>query len=131
LIFLFKITNEDIHVATNNFIHRTYIISACILFSGGLVRTFYSFWIGLTSDILGKWTMHRLANGPFDFIAPHTLTGQIALWVMLIHAIWATSVARKDSDELRTNFHRYSLIIWLIWLVPYFGGMYMGMTRHF
>jgi uncharacterized repeat protein (TIGR03987 family) len=90
-----------------------------------------TFWIGLTFDILGTWTMHRLANGPFDLTAPHTLTGQIALWVMLIHAVWATSVARKGSDELRTNFHRYSLIVWLIWLVPYFGGMYMGMTRHF
>jgi uncharacterized repeat protein (TIGR03987 family) len=89
-----------------------------------------TFWIGLTFDILGTWTMHRLANGPFDLTAPHTLTGQIALWVMLIHAVWATSVTRKGSDELRTNFHRYSLIVWLIWLVPYFGGMYMGMTRH-
>jgi uncharacterized repeat protein (TIGR03987 family) len=49
---------------------------------------------------------------------------------MLIHAVWAMSVTRKGSDELRTNFHRYSLTVWLIWLVPYFGGMYMGMTRH-
>jgi hypothetical protein len=27
------------------------------------------------------------------------------------------------------GFHRYSLVVWLIWLVPYFGGMYLGMSR--
>jgi len=27
------------------------------------------------------------------------------------------------------NFHRYSLFVWLVWLVPYFGGMYIGMRR--
>jgi len=29
---------------------------------------------------------------------------------------------------LRIKFHRYSLVVWLIWLVPYFGGMIAGMT---
>jgi len=90
-----------------------------------------TFWIGFTFDVLGTWAMHILANGPFNLSAPHTLTGQIALWMMLVHAIWATFVTRKGSEELRTNFHRYSFIVWLIWLVPYFGGMYVGMTRHF
>jgi uncharacterized repeat protein (TIGR03987 family) len=90
-----------------------------------------TFWTGFTFDVLGTWTMHRLANGHFDLREPHTLTGQIALWMMLVHAFWATFVARKGSNESRTNFHRYSFIVWLIWLVPYFGGMYIGMTRHF
>jgi hypothetical protein len=27
------------------------------------------------------------------------------------------------------KFHRYSLVVWLIWLIPYFGGMIAGMTR--
>ncbi|MBA4312495.1 MAG: TIGR03987 family protein [Chlorobiaceae bacterium] len=90
-----------------------------------------TFWIGFTFDVQGTWAMHKLANGPFDITEPHTLTGQIALWLMLAHAIWATYVAKKGSEELRTNFHRYSFIVWLIWLIPYFGGMYVGMTKHF
>jgi uncharacterized repeat protein (TIGR03987 family) len=90
-----------------------------------------TFWIGFTFDVQGTWAMHRLANGPFDITEPHTLTGQIALWLMLAHAIWATIVAQKGSNELRIKFHRYSFIVWLIWLVPYFGGMYVGMTKHF
>jgi len=88
-----------------------------------------AFWTGFIFDVTGTWAMHRIANGPFDLRAPHTLTGQIALWLMLAHALWATFVVRKGSEAARTGFHRYSIIVWLIWLVPYFGGMYIGMTR--
>ncbi len=88
-----------------------------------------SFWTGFFFDVTGTWAMHLLAKGPFDLLASHTLTGQIALWLMLTHAIWATFVVRRGSEAARTRFHRYSLIVWLIWLVPYFGGMYIGMTK--
>ena len=86
------------------------------------------FWSGLVFDISGTYVMHKIASGPFDFWAPHTLTGQIALWLMLAHAVWATYVVIKGSEKRRKNFHSYSLLVWLIWLIPYFGGMYMGMT---
>ncbi len=86
-----------------------------------------AFWTGFAFDIAGTWTMHRLATGPFDILASHTLTGQVALWLMLIHAIWATRVVRSGTEQAREGFHRYSVIVWLIWLIPYFGGMYMGM----
>lgn len=88
-----------------------------------------AFWIGFTFDVSGTWVMTKLAAGPFDLMAVHTLTGQIALWLMLAHAIWATYVVRKGSEKTRIGFHRYSLIVWLIWLIPYFGGMYMGMMK--
>lgn len=86
-----------------------------------------AFWTGFLFDISGTWAMHRLAERPFDLRVPHTLTGQIALWLMLAHAVWATRVAQSGSEEARRGFHRYSLLVWLIWLVPYFGGMYLGM----
>jgi uncharacterized repeat protein (TIGR03987 family) len=73
--------------------------------------------------------MHALATGPFDIRAPHTLTGQIAIWLMLAHAVWATRVARSGSDDSKRGFHTYSIIVWLVWLVPYFGGMWLGMHR--
>lgn len=88
-----------------------------------------AFWVGFVFDIAGTWAMHRMAEGPFDLLETHTLTGQIALWLMLAHAIWATIVTLRASDEVRSGFHRYSLFVWLVWLVPYFGGMYIGM-RH-
>jgi uncharacterized repeat protein (TIGR03987 family) len=87
-----------------------------------------AFWVGFTFDISGTWAMTKLADGPFNLMEMHTLTGQIALWLMLAHAIWATYVIRKGSEKTRTGFHRYSMVVWLIWLIPYFGGMFMGMA---
>jgi len=88
-----------------------------------------AFWTGLLFDILGTWMMHGLADGPFDITDLHTMTGQIALWLMLAHAVWATYVVRKGSETAKKRFHTYSIIVWLIWLVPYFGGMYVGMMH--
>ena len=88
-----------------------------------------AFWTGFLFDISGTWAMHLIARGSFDLLEPHALTGQIAIWLMLAHATWATGVTRKGSEEARKGFHRYSMFVWLIWLVPYFGGMYLGMHK--
>jgi uncharacterized repeat protein (TIGR03987 family) len=85
------------------------------------------FWTGFTFDVLGTTLMHFMAEDPFNLLNFHALTGQLALWLMLAHAIWATRVVRKDLQELRQKFHRYSIFVWLVWLIPYFGGMIMGM----
>lgn len=85
------------------------------------------FWTGLVFDVSGTLAMAKLSNKPFDLLALHTLTGQIALWLMLVHAIWASFVIWRGSESSRTSFHRYSIIVWLIWLIPYIGGMIMGM----
>ncbi len=88
-----------------------------------------AFWTGFAFDVSGTLAMHRMAGGVFDLRDPHTLTGQIALWLMLAHAVWATRVVRKGSEGAGTGFHRYSLFVWLVWLIPYFGGMYLAMSR--
>ena len=87
-----------------------------------------AFWIGFAFDVSGTWAMHLLAQGPFDLLESHTLTGQIALWLMLAHAVWATWVIRRGTEDVRKGFHRFSLVVWLFWLIPYFGGMYLGMS---
>ena len=88
-----------------------------------------AFWTGFLFDISGTWVMHLMSRGPFNFFEIHTFTGQIALWLMLIHAVWATFVIRKGSEKIRTTFHRYSIFVWLVWLIPYFGGMYVSMSE--
>jgi len=87
------------------------------------------FWIGFFFDVSGTLAMHKLAEGPFDILDPHTLTGQLSLWLMLAHACWATWVIKNGSESLRKIFHKYSLSVWLIWLIPYFGGMYLGISN--
>jgi len=88
-----------------------------------------AFWLGFSFDVSGTLAMHFISDNPFDLTNLHTLTGQIALWLMLAHAIWASWVIKKGSEYLRIKFHKYSIIVWLIWLIPYFGGMYLGMSR--
>ena len=88
-----------------------------------------SFWIGFMFDVSGTWAMHLIAKGPFDLSKPHTLTGQIAIWLMFLHAIWATYVVRKGSEKMLSRFHRFSIFVWLIWLIPYIGGIFLGMNK--
>ena len=88
-----------------------------------------AFWIGFIFDVSGTYAMHLIAKGPFDILEPHTLTGQIALWLMLIHAVWATRVIMKRDEALKVKFHKFSIVVWLIWLIPYFGGMFLGMNK--
>lgn len=88
-----------------------------------------TFWIGFSFDVTGTLAMSKLSDHPFSLTDFHTLTGQIALWLMLAHASWATLVVRNNNEKLRLKFHRYSLVVWLIWLIPYFGGMIAGMTK--
>ena len=88
-----------------------------------------TFWIGFTFDVSGTLAMHKMAEGKFSLLEPHTLTGQIALWLMLGHAIWATVVIKQGKETLLVKFHRFSIFVWLIWLIPYFGGMFLAMSH--
>lgn len=87
-----------------------------------------AFWTGFCFDVSGTVAMDLLEPG-FDWSSSHTITGQIAVWLMFAHAGWATAVVRKGREEARIRFHRFSLVVWTIWLVPYIGGMFLGMSR--
>jgi uncharacterized repeat protein (TIGR03987 family) len=86
-----------------------------------------AFWTGFLFDCAGTIAMDLLEPG-VDWTSSHTITGQIALWLMFIHAVWATRVVRRGSEDARARFHRFSIVVWMIWLVPYIGGMFLGMT---
>jgi len=88
-----------------------------------------AFWTGFAFDVSGTFFMHLISKNPFNLLDFHTLTGQLALWLMLAHAIWATIVVAKQNEKLRIKFHNYSIFVWLIWLIPYIGGMFLGMNN--
>lgn len=87
-----------------------------------------AFWTGFFFDTSGTLAMELIHPG-FDWSSAHTITGQIALWLMLGHALWATRVVRKGTERARRKFHRFSLVVWGIWLIPYISGMFLGMAR--
>ncbi len=85
------------------------------------------FWIGLVFDTTGTTLMGEIAGG-LNFNL-HGITGVLAIILMLGHALWATLVfVRQDEQKLR-DFHKFSLFVWIIWLVPYFTGMIAAMAR--
>lgn len=89
----------------------------------------FCFWLGIIFDVSGTYTMHLISTKEFNIFDLHTLTGQIALWLMLVHVVWAQYVILKGSENMRRKFHVYSIHVWLVWLVPYFGGMYLAMNK--
>jgi len=88
------------------------------------------FILGLVCDITGTVLMSQLAGGSFK-LNFHGITGAIAILLMLINVIWALVVYVHKSSKPEVNFHKHSLIVWALWLIPYFSGMLFGMFfRH-
>ncbi len=85
------------------------------------------FWLGLVCDTLGTNAMGKIAGGIFQFNF-HGITGMLAIVLMLFHAVWATFVIlKKDENQLKT-FHKFSIVVWLIWLIPMLSGILFGMS---
>lgn len=86
------------------------------------------FWLGLICDTVGTTIMGKLAEENFLF-SFHGITGLLAILLMLFHAIWATIVIVRNDDSMKKNFHKFSILVWCIWLIPYISGLIYGMTR--
>jgi uncharacterized repeat protein (TIGR03987 family) len=82
------------------------------------------FWAGFVFDTTGTTLMTTLTasvtNG--NFLDIHAVTGVLAIVLMLIHAIWATLTLISGNEKRLRSFHKFSLIVWVIWLVPYCIG---------
>lgn len=87
------------------------------------------FWAGLACDTAGTEMMRRLTAAGETPSLLHSLTGGAALALMAGHAVWATWTVTRGSEDARRGFHRYSVAVWAVWLVPYLGGMVAGITR--
>lgn len=95
-------------------------------FSGKLqVWHLIFFWCGIICDTWGTGLMFEMAGGlTYDV---HGLTGLLAILLMFIHAVWATVVLVKKDEKWITNFHKFSVTVWVIWLIPYFSPMVLRM----
>jgi uncharacterized repeat protein (TIGR03987 family) len=68
----------------------------------------------------------------FDFVGGmtfdiHGVSGLLAIILMFVHAIWATIVLVRKDEKMIGNFHKFSIFVWLVWLIPYFSPMVVGM----
>ena len=110
----------------------TIIITAALIFysigvwseriSGVLKPWHLGFFIlGLICDTWGTGMMLDFAGGlTFDI---HGISGLTAIILMFIHAAWALVVLLQKDENALHNFHKFSLFVWIIWLIPYFSPM--------
>ncbi|MEJ2488050.1 MAG: hypothetical protein P8Y68_20220 [Anaerolineales bacterium] len=56
------------------------------------------------------------------------IQGKLKLWhlVFAVHAVWATVVLVQKDENAINNFHRFSVAVWVIWLIPYFSPMFFA-----
>ena len=85
------------------------------------------FVIGLICDTTGTSLMAKMSSNPLA-ISFHSVTGLIAIVLMLVHTIWAIYTLKKGRPKQKQTFHRFSLFVWILWLVPYFSGMIYAMS---
>ncbi len=84
------------------------------------------FWGGLIFDTVGTGMMIEMAGGLKPDI--HSVTGVLAILLMVVHAIWASAVLVRKDERAIVNFHKFSVLVWAIWLIPYFTGFFVSMA---
>ncbi|WP_040156946.1 HsmA family protein [Mobilicoccus massiliensis] len=104
----------------------------------GVLRAWHAvaFVLGFAADAAGTFVMSRIAaagGAPTEGLAATlgtlmAVTGAIALVLMGVHALWAIVVLLRDRANEKENFHRFSVGVWALWLVPYFAGMASSMA---
>jgi len=85
------------------------------------------FWGGLIFDTTGTTLMGRMA-GKLEFNL-HGITGVLEIVLMLGHAIWASLALIQKNEKVLTDFHKFSLFVWVIWLIPFVSGLLAAMLR--
>ncbi|HXR44306.1 MAG TPA: HsmA family protein [Pseudolysinimonas sp.] len=117
------------------------ITAALVFYSIGVwaerIRRLLKWWhvvffaLGFACDLSGTLIMTRIAASDSGGASPGlaailttvmAVTGTIALVLMALHLIWAVvTLLRHRAAELH-RFHRFSVLVWSIWLVPFVAG---------
>ena len=86
------------------------------------------FILGFICDTIGTTAMSILSGSLFK-LTFHGITGNIAILLMLFHAIWAVIVLLNRNERMILKFHRFSIFVWIVWLIPMLSGMIFGAVR--
>ena len=95
-----------------------------------------AFALGFAADTSGTLLMSAIArsDGPSGLEGSPILaqlmavSGVVALVLMGLHLAWAVVVMIRNKPAERKSFHKFSLVVWTSWLVPYFTGAIAAMA---
>lgn len=83
------------------------------------------FWAGFVFDTAGTALMAEIAGGwRFDL---HGVVGMAAIALMLIHSVWASIALGFRQERVLRSFHRFSIVVWALWMVALVSGFAMVM----
>lgn len=85
-----------------------------------------AFVVGLVFDTLGTGRMLAYAGGLTADL--HGVTGLIAILLMAARAAWAAVVLWRRDEAWIRRFHRLSVAVWVVWLVPYLSPMFVAIA---
>ena len=84
------------------------------------------FVLGLICDTVGTGLMFEFVGGmSFDI---HGISGVIAILLMFLHAGWALIVLLQKDEVAIKKFHRFSVFVWVVWLIPYLSPMFVAIA---
>lgn len=87
----------------------------------------FMFWFGFIFDTIGTMMMGAIAQNGFS-ISLHGITGLLAIFLMYVHAVWATLVFIRNNKDRKKKFHKLSIFVWIVWLIPYASGAFLGIS---
>lgn len=103
----------------------------------GILKPWHAafFGLGLFADATGTLLMTQIAadrrmeniqaSGLSSLMA---VSGTAAIALMAIHLVWAIVVLIRNRADEKQTFHRFSIAVWILWLIPYIVGAASAMT---
>ena len=85
------------------------------------------FGLGVVADVAATWLTIEFV-GAIVF-TPHAIFGFTSLCLMALHFIWAVAVYASDRKAGMSQFHRFSLLVWSVWMLSYITGFVSGLQR--
>jgi uncharacterized repeat protein (TIGR03987 family) len=108
-----------------------FIALALVFFTIGVWGTYKSgrlkwwnfrfFVLGFICDTVGTSIMVVYVGGLAWTV--HAVSGFIAILLMAFNAMWALVVLLRKDEKAIQNFHKLSLPVWFLWLIPFFSPM--------
>ena len=113
------------------------ITLALVFYSIGVWANFFSrrlqwwhwvmFVLGLICDGWGTLLMIEMTGGQMA-LDVHYISGTLAFSLMLINVIRALVVLLKKDEKAICSYHKFAVVVWFIWLIPWLSPMFFQLA---